>query len=60
MAKQDTKNVGSIEIECIEEHEDGSATVNIVMDEIARNRIIQAGFLALLTRYVDSLEESND
>jgi len=60
MAEQDTKDVGSIEIECIDEHDDGSATVNIIMDEIARNKIIEAGFLALLTNYVDSLEEANN
>ena len=60
MAEQDTKDVGSIEIKSIDEHDDGSATVHIIMDEIARNRIIEAGFLALLIRYIDSLEESND
>ena len=60
MAEQDTKDVGSIKIESIDEHDDGSATVHIIMDEIARNRVIEAGFLALLIRYIDSIEESND
>lgn len=60
MAEQNTKDVGSIEVESIDEHKDGSATVHIIMDEIARNKIIEAGFIALLTRYIDSIEESND
>lgn len=60
MAKQDTKNIGSIEIESIEEHDDGSATVHIIMDEISRNKIIEVGLIALFTRYIDSIEESND
>ena len=45
--------MGQITVECIEEHEDGSATVVFECDDDAKKQLINAGLISLLKKAVD-------
>jgi hypothetical protein len=42
-----------IEIKEVEEHKDGSATLQIEMSNDTRNLLIQAGLISLIHKYLD-------
>lgn len=45
--------VGKLTVECIEEHEDGSATVVFECDDATRKQLINEGLISLLKKAVD-------
>ena len=45
--------MGQITVECIEEHEDGSATVVFECDDEAKKELINEGLISLLKKAVD-------
>lgn len=50
--------MGQITVECIEEHEDGSATVVFECDDEAKKELINEGLISLLKKAV-SMEEGD-
>ena len=51
--------VGKLDVLHMEEHEDGSATVHVEMDETMRDKVMQMGLLALLTMAIEREEADN-
>ena len=45
--------MGKLTVECIEEHEDGSATVVFECDDDTRKQLINEGLISLLKKAVD-------
>lgn len=47
-----------IELLCLTEHEDGSADMDVELDEEAKTLLIQVGLETLLLRAIDKYKES--
>ena len=47
-----------IQITEVQENEDGSAVITVEMDNRARELLIEAGFIALLKKHLDEVEQS--
>ena len=48
---------GKIEVENVEEHEDGSATLTIEMSEETRSQIFEFGFIQLIKKGLEGEDQ---
>lgn len=49
-----------IEVKEVEEHEDGSATLEIEMSNETRNLLIEAGLISLIRKYLDEVDSDKE
>jgi len=49
-----------IEVKEVEEHEDGSATLEIEMSNETRNLLIEAGLISLIRKYLDEVDSNKE